>query len=157
MVGTEPVAPRRGRSSASHSDRRRPLRAQHPLPLPSLQQESFPPTPCSWSAPGHRDHALLGPRSSLHHVLEVRVYKRYKRFRAPITQPPDMDEQPLAHPPFGCWQICVGASISASVFSYAVKRTNIAIKDRERWGSDWSVGLKSWILHQELQPPRLAI
>ncbi|CAN8195002.1 unnamed protein product [Coccothraustes coccothraustes] len=102
MVGIEAAAPRPGRSSASHSDPRRPLREQRPLPLPALQLESFPPTPCSWSTPGHRVDALLGPCSSLQHVLEVRVYRR---FRAPITQPSDMDKQPRTQPPFGCWHV----------------------------------------------------
>lgn len=70
IAGTEPATPRPGRSSASHSDPRRPLRALRPPALPVLQPESFPHTPCSWGAPGHRNHAFLGPCSSLHHVLE---------------------------------------------------------------------------------------
>lgn len=103
-VGTEPGAPRPGLSSPSHSDPRRPLRALRPLPLPALQQESFPRTPWSWSAPGHMDHAFLEPCSSLHHMLEVRVYKRYKRFSAPTTQPPPTNTHLPTHT-FGCREV----------------------------------------------------
>lgn len=129
MVGTEPVAPRPGRSSASHSDPG--LRAQRPPTAACAAAGILPPTPCSWSAPGHRDHTLLGPRSSLHHVLEVRGYKR---FCAPITQPPDMDKQPLTLPPTFRMLAVLDPSCVPLFHMTAA---------RERWGSDWSVGLKS--------------
>lgn len=153
MAGIEPAAPRPGRS---HVHTATPAGRCGQSARPRCLRCNRDPLSCafSWSAPRHRDYALLGPCSSLHHVLEPLSVQEVPPPHCSIprhgrahTHPPNFSISAsrcyksvkllnmfseLVHGLFSAilgLQICVGTSIFVS-FSYTVNRKNIAVKHR---------------------------